>query len=302
LATTPRDSIRPVKGLRILVAALALGLALIVAPSAGAVITVGSNLSAPVDSSIGGDITAFPVAPLGGLTVSPVAGTVVGGNVKQDTNIALGWGTASLRVVHRESGGRIQVLVAGTPNMVPAGAGTFPLTAHLPIAKGDVVAIQATGSLDRAITTGATYLWGITSTFPPGGSPTVPNPGFADSELLYNAQIDPTNTFTLGAPTGGKKGKATVVVTVPNPGTVDAGSSNDKSLAVTAKKKKAKPLVARTTASAADAGQVTLTLRASKAGRKVLREKGKLRTTAKIVYTPAGGSPGAQTITVKLTK
>jgi hypothetical protein len=290
---------------RVGVVGLALIACLVAAPPAAATITVGSNLSAPIDSSIGGDITAFPIAPPGGVTVSPVVGTVVGGNVKQDTGITFGWGTASLRVMHAESGGRYQVLVAGTPNAIPVGVGRFPLAAHLPIAKGDVVAIQATGSLSRAITTGATYVWGITSTFPPGGSPTIPSPGFSNSELLYNAQIDPTNTFALGAPVGGKKGIATVVVTVPNPGAVDAGSFDDTSLAVTAKKKKKKkkkkgPLLSRVSATAADAGQVTLTLGASKAGRKVLKQKGKLSTTVKVVYTPTGGSASSQTFPLKL--
>ena len=107
---------------------------------------------------------------------------------------------------------------------------------------------------------------------------------------------------TLGATTGGKKGAATVVVTVPNPGTVVAGSSNDKTLAATAKKnkKKPKPLLARVSAAAADAGPVTLTLKASKAGRKVLSQKGKLKTTGKIVFTPTGGAAASQTIKLKL--
>jgi hypothetical protein len=287
---------------RVSIAVLAIAAALIAAPAAEGAITVGSSLSAPIDSSIGGDIIAFPTAPAGGQTISPVVGTVVGGNVKQDTSITSGWGTASLRVVHPVSGGQYQVLSAGQPNAVPSGSGTFPLAAHLSIAKGDIVAVQATGSLSRAVTTGATYLWRITSTFPTGGPPVTMSDGFTDAELLYNAQIDPSNTFTVGAPTGGKKGKATVVVTVPNPGTVDAGSVNDGSLAVTAKKKKkkAKPLLSRVTATAADAGQVALTLTASKAGRKVLREKGKLKATAKVVFTPTGGTAASQSIPLKL--
>ena len=292
---------------RVSIVVLAIAAALIAAPAAQGAITVGSSLSAPIDSSIGGDITAFPIAPPAGLTISPVVGTVVGGNVKQNTSITSGWGTVSLRVVHPVSGGQYQVLSAGQPNAVPSGIGTFPIAAHLSIAKGDIVAIQAAGSLARAITTGATYLWDITSSFPPGGPPSTISNGFTDSELLYNAQIDPSNAFTVGASTGGKKGKATVVVTVPNPGTVDAGSFNDGSLAVTAKKKKkkkkkkkAKPLLSRVTATAADAGQVTLTLTASKAGRKVLREKGKLKTTAKVVFTPTGGTAASQSIPLKL--
>jgi hypothetical protein len=283
---------------RISIAVLVTAAALIAVAPAQAVITVGSSLSAPIDNTIGGDITAFPIAPASSLTVSPVTGTVVGGNVKQGAG---GWGTTSLRVVHPVSGSSYQVLASGQANAIPAGVGIFPLAAHIPINKGDIVAIQASGVLSDAVTPGATYRWKITSTSPPGGPPTTYDPGFTNTELLYNAQIDPSNAFTVGAPTGGKKGKATVVVTVPNPGSVTAGSSNDSGLAATAKKKKkAKPLLALASATAADAGQVTLTLSASKAGRQVLRQKGKLKTTAKIVFTPTGGTAASQTIQLKL--
>jgi hypothetical protein len=275
--------------------------ALIAAPAARATITVGSDLSAPIDSGVGGDITLFLSAPARLVTTSPVAGTVVGGNVKQNTTITPGWGTASLRVVHPVAGGQYQVLSAGPPNVIPTGIGDFPVAAHLPIAKGDLVAIQATGSLNRAITAGSTYLWDITSLWPPGGPPRTLNPGFTDSEILYNAQIDPTNTFTLGTPTILKKGKATVVVTVPNPGAVSAGASNDSGFAANAKKKKKPgPLLLRASAAAPDAGPLTLTLSASKAGKKLLKQKGKLKVTARIVYTPTGGSAGSQTIQLKL--
>lgn len=287
---------------RIAVAVLAVGVSLIAAPAANALITVGSPLSAPIDSGVGGDITAFPVAPASELTTSPVVGTVVGGHVKQDTSVTPGWGTVSLRVVHHVSGSQYQVLTAGPPNVIPTGVGTFPVAAHLQIAKGDIVAIQATMSVNRAFTSGATYQWAITADVPPGGPPDLFNGGFADSEVLYNAQIDPTNSFTVGAPTGGKKGRASLAVTVPNPGTVDAGAINDARVGTAAKKKKSKPLLIRVTVNPTSAGPVTLDLTASKAGRKVLREKGKLKTTVKVVYTPTGGSASSQTVKLKLKK
>jgi hypothetical protein len=279
---------------------MSLGAALILAPAARATITVGSSLSGPVTIAIGGDITAFPTAPAAVLTTSPVTGTVVGGNVKQGPGGADAWGPTSLRVVHPAPGGLYQVVASGPANPIPAGAGIFPLAANIPIAKGDLVAIQGTHDLDGTATTGASYVWGLTTSFPAGGSPDMMLSGFADTQLLYNAQIDPSNAFTVGSPVGGRKGKATVGVTVPNPGTVVGGSFNDSGLAATAKKKKTKPLLSRVSATAADAGQVTLTLTASKAGRKLLRQKGKLKTTAKIVYTPTNGTAASQTIKLKL--
>jgi hypothetical protein len=290
-----------VREVRIAVAVLSLGAALIIAPAARATITVGSSLSGPVTIAIGGDITAFPTAPATLLTTSPVTGTVVGGNVKQGPSGADAWGPTSLRVVHAAPGGLYQVVASGPSNPIPVGAGIFPLAANIPIAKGDLVAIQGTDDLDGTATTGASYLWGLTTSFPAGGSPDMMLPGFNDTELLYNAQIDPSNAFTVGTPVGGKKGKATVGVTVPNPGIVVGGSFNDGGFAATAKKKKkTKRLLSRVSATAVDAGQVTLTLTASKAGRKLLHQKGKLKTTAKIVYTPTGGSAASQPIKLKL--
>ena len=304
-------------GVRSATAALVVGVSLLVVPSAGATITLGSSLTAPVDSGIGGDITAFPIRPPAGscseeattpscpaLTYSRVTGTVIGGNVKQDTSVTPGWGTASLRVMHNYSTHidfEYGVVGAGPPNVIPSGTGIFPLAAHVGISRGDIVAIQATGSLNRAISSGAAYWWGNTSTFPPGAVSWDLRAGFPDSELLYNVQIEPANTFFLGPPTGGKSGSASVLVNVPNPGTIDAGAINDAGLAAAAKKKRTrKPLLTRISGTRVDEGQVTLPLTASPAGRKVLRAKGKLKTTLKVVYTPTGGSSTTKTVPLKL--
>ncbi len=283
-------------------AASALGAVLAVPAVAQATITVGSSLAAPLapGSPIGGDITAFAVAPAAGSAVSPVNGTVTGGHIKQGSTSS---GNVTLRIVHRLANGDIQVLRTGPSNLFGAGAGVYPIKGGIPVAAGDIVAIEATLGLERAITPGAAYQWQSTSAVPVGGAPVTPSGGFADSELLYNAEIDPENSFSIGPPTVGKKGIATVVVTVPNPGALAAGSFNDSGLAASAKKKKkkkAKPLLSQVGATAADAGQVTLTIGASKAGRKVLRRKGKLRTMARIVYTPTGGTAASQTFELKL--
>jgi hypothetical protein len=289
---------------RIGVAILALGAVLYAAPAAQATITVGSDLSHAVTDSVGGPITALSFNPS---AVSPVNGTVVGFKVKESPGGSLSWGNVKARVL-RPVGPTMFDGVGTSPLIaVPttATANTiFSLPVQLPIAKGDSVGID-TGIggniVQSAPVAGATYgYWGppLTDSAPPS-APTPGNPG---RENLFNAQVDPSNVFTAGTPAILKKGKATVVVTVPNPGAISGGSSNDAGLAATAKKKKkkAQPLLARSSATAADAGPVTLTLSASKAGRKLLRDKGKLKTTAKIVYTPTGGSASTQTIQLKL--
>ncbi len=275
------------------------------APSAHATITVGSSLTAPLapGSAIGGDITAFAVLPAAGSTLSPVNGTVTGGHLKQGS---MSSGDVNLRIVHRLADGSIQVVATGPDNLFGAGAGTYPLKGGIPVAAGDIVAIRATLGVERAITPGAAYQFQSTSSVPVGGPPVAAIGGFADSELLYNAQINPSNSFTVGAPTVGKKGRADVVVTVPNPGRLDAGAINDNRFAVPAKNKKkrrkknSKPLLTRDTITPANAGPVTFALTASSAGRRILRKKGKLKTTVRFVYTPTGGSPSTQTIPLKL--
>jgi hypothetical protein len=284
---------------------LALGAVLFAAPAAQATITVGSDLSHAVTDSVGGPITAVSLNPS---AVSPVNGTVVGFKVKESPGGALSWGNVKARVL-RPVGATMFDGVATSPlTAVPttATANTiFSLPVQLPIAKGDSVAID-TGLggniVQSAPVVGATYgYWSpvLTDSAPPSA----PTPGSAGRENLFNAQIDPSNAFTAGTPTILKKGKATVVVTVPNPGAITGGSSNDAGLAATAKKKKkkkAQPLLARVSATAAGAGPVTLTLSASKAGKKLLREKGKLNTTAKVVFTPTGGTAASQSIPLKL--
>ncbi len=59
-------------------------------------------------------------------------------------------------------------------------------------------------------------------------------------------------------------------------------------------------MLTRDTITPATAGPVTFVLTASSAGRRILRKKGKLKTTVRFVYTPMGGSPSTQTIPLKL--
>lgn len=277
-------------------ASLAVAVGLLALPaSSGATITVGSDLTHPIDNTIGGPITAVPTVPAS-QSLSPVNGVIVGGHVKQG---AIGWGTVKIRVLQFLAGGLADALRTSTPTNVPAGTGIFPVSAQLAIGKGDRVAIDATGGLNEAVTVGDAYGWRLSSEIEDSDPPIALNPGITDTELLFNVEIEPTNTFSLSAPVIGKKGTATVVATVPNLGSLVAGAVSDKAV-VAKKKKKKQPLLTRVTATAADAGPVTLALRVSKSGRKKLREKGKLTVNAKVVYKPTGGASSTQTVVLKL--
>ena len=58
--------------------------------------------------------------------------------------------------------------------------------------------------------------------------------------------------------------------------------------------------IKRTSKSVAEAGRVTLVIKPSKAGKRILRRRGKLRVPVRVIFTPATGSPVAQTFKVKL--
>jgi hypothetical protein len=111
------------------------------------------------------------------------------------------------------------------------------------------------------------------------------------------------NTLTLGKAKAAKN-KVTVEATVPGAGTLAGGSANDKTLALTAakKKKKAKPPLTKSsqTLTTKTSQTVSLTLNLSKAGKSKLAKKGKLGVSIKATYTPIGGVAGVATTSAKL--
>ncbi len=138
---------------------------------------------------------------------------------------------------------------------------------------------------------------------PPPGPPAPPPPPPAT----------PSNAFSVGSSiTFGANGTATVTVVVPGPGVVTAsdgataGASTRAQIAQKKKKKKAKrkALIARTRVVATKAGPVKVKIRPSKAGKKALRRKGRLRVKVKLTYTPTGGTARSTTkrVTLKLKK
>lgn len=103
----------------------------------------------------------------------------------------------------------------------------------------------------------------------------------------------PSNAFTIGKLKLNKKnGTATLKVTVAGAGILTA---------VDAKRKAPKRIRKATVASAA-AGTVTLKLKPTGAGKKTLKNKGKLKFKAQLSFTPTGGTASTQTFKGSLTK
>ena len=94
----------------------------------------------------------------------------------------------------------------------------------------------------------------------------------------------PSNAFTLGKPKlDTKKGTATLTAKVPGPGKLKLAGTNVAPESKTAKK----------------AGKVKLKVKAHGAGARKLKQDGKVRLTAKVTYTPTGGTP--KTVSKQLT-
>lgn len=103
----------------------------------------------------------------------------------------------------------------------------------------------------------------------------------------------PSNSFTLGSKVVFRNGSTVVTVNVPGPGTVTAGQSTagaSRADASAKKKKKAPVLVKAVRKNATKAGPVKLTIKPTKAGKKVLRRKRKLTVRMKFTYRPTGGT------------
>lgn len=119
-----------------------------------------------------------------------------------------------------------------------------------------------------------------------------------------------SNAFTLGKLTvNKKKGTATLATTVDSPGTITVYDAKGPAVTIAAKKKKKKKkkkvaMIVKSTVNVTTAGPVTLTIKPSKAGKKILKAKGKLRVRVAIANKPTGGVVKTQykTITLKLKK
>ena len=93
----------------------------------------------------------------------------------------------------------------------------------------------------------------------------------------------PANAFRFSGKAQLRKGFTTMSVTVPGAGVLKAAQAR------VTKKKPA--LIRAVRVRASKAGKVSLKLKPTAAGKKVLAKKGKLKVSAKFTFTPTGGKP-----------
>jgi hypothetical protein len=282
--------------LRLCVAGVAAAglMALATAAPAGAVVTIGSNLGRAPDTSAVDNGSLFqstlPTASqaANGLT-SPVNGTVTQWRIRSGAG-----GTTSLQIFRPF--GATQFTGVGTSSAVtiPAGSiSTFPVS--LPISIGDRIGNRHDGSdggLQWFVSGPAAN--GTILFFVPhlndGDTRTVQGP--QSFEQLVNADINPTNTFTLGETTRNKKkGTATITANLPNPGELTASGKGVKAAGVA--------IVSKTVTAP---GATKLVIRAKGKKKQKLNDVGKVKLNAKLTFTPTGGTPATASRKVKLKK
>jgi len=128
---------------------------------------------------------------------------------------------------------------------------------------------------------------------PPGGN----NPPPGGNNPPPGGNNPPSNVFSVPRTTiSSKTGRATVSIKLPGAGKLE--------LVGTAKQGKKKIKVGRVVLTANKAGTFKLTLKPSKAAKKILTNKGKLKVTIKLTFTPNGGKAksSTRTVTLKLKK
>jgi hypothetical protein len=275
----------------IMLLALAATAVLCAASSAGASVTIGSNLTTPatLNTNCNGatcttanlTLNASNQAP-GGLT-SPVNGVVT-------TWRASAGGSAtdlSLRVLRPVAG----LTYTGAGTSAPASI-TFVSSAiatSLPIQLGDAIGLENRNSNNvLGANPGATQIYWRLPSLADGA--TLQGSSQNGIETLVQATIEPTSAFTVRAPVlNKKKGTATLTVRVPNPGTLDFMSKRAK-------------LATAPTKTVAAAGPVKFLVSATGKKLKKLKKNGKVNVSATFTFTPNFGVANTQSTRVTLKK
>jgi hypothetical protein len=281
-------------------ALLAMVAAVVALPaSAWGSVVVGSDLANPPDSngscSAVSDCTIVQTVSPRTLK-SPVSGVVTSWSTLGGSGTVGTFGTPRLRILREAAGGAYTAVRSGPVTSIPTSLGhpliTLSLSPGLPISQGDLVGIdQPSGTYlaDRSL---SGYTYGVWTTVLADGATRTPDAN-GSRELLFQATIEPTDTFTVGTVTRNKKkGTAALSLTLPNAGDLTASGKGAKIAAGGA----------AAISKAVGAGAAQLLVKAKGKQRKTLNSSGKVKLNVAITYTPTGGTPYTQSIKVKLKK
>jgi hypothetical protein len=267
---------------------VALALAIGAAP-AGASVTLGSLPPFPSGATGASDFVQFTVSSGDGYVV-PGNGTIT----SWSTNAIVGSNEMMTVKVFRKVADPIfyKVVVHDGPRNLASGLlNTF--STSLPVQAGDVLGVNSVNSNSNSIDAAAS---GDTfgSHFPGlnDGEQAAFPPNTAE-RINLSALFEPTNTVTVGTTSfNKKKGTATLNLNLPNPGDLTASGKGVK----------ASSAGGAVVSKSVGAGAAQLLIKAKGKQLKTLNQTGKVKLKVAITYTPANGSPGTQSVKVKLKK
>jgi hypothetical protein len=270
----------------------AVAAALATAGTAQATITIGSNLSSPQADNMPGcnfpctavnlSLPAANQAP-NGLT-STVNGTVTSWMAKANT------GTNLAMQALRPTGGTTYTSLNTSSAVNFAGplGGPFPTSQDLKV--GDTVGLRdSAGNLIYANTAGATSAVWFMGAGPLGdGTTRAADATGTNKEVLVQATIEPSSKLQFDAAVlNKKKGTATMVMRVPNAGTLSYPTNGMSITGPT---------------SVGSLGDFQLFIKATGGSLKKLKKKGKVGLAPTITFTPTNGNAAASSTKLTLHK
>jgi hypothetical protein len=262
--------------------------------SAGAAVTIGSNLARVPTSSANfsprptlsnSSLASDRQAP-GGLA-SPVNGTVVRWGIRVGDSTRL----TNLRIIRPLGGGFFTGAGTSASVVPPTNATTF-YKAHLPIRIGDYIGIDccsdgAPGAEFFVSGPAIRYEWQPSLANGGAGRPPLNTDLY---EVAVNAEI--TSTFAVDViRRNKKKGTATLTVSVAHAGEVTGAG---KGVRVANAAVISKPV--------SGPGSVQFLIKPKGKKRRKLNSAGKVKVRPKITYTPRGGESVTRSVGVKLIK
>jgi hypothetical protein len=195
-----------------------------------------------------------------------------------------------MKVFRRVSGINYQAVGHDGPRALTAGA-LNSFTTSIKAKPGDLLGMNdnsvnpPVSTACTSASTGNTVFFG-SGNLADGASGPIASP-VANTRLNISAVAEPTSDFSFGVLTRYKnRGTASIEVRVPNPGQITISGAGVKS---------------RSTAFAAPGGSQLRIVSAGKKRRK-LNRRGKVTVSPTFTYTPTGGAPRAQALTVPLKK
>jgi hypothetical protein len=273
---------------------LALGLATSAAPAAGSV-PIGQVATTTDNCSEQFDFAQMSVAAGTGYTVPSIGGIASWTVTSWSTRGGPDAGQMLTMKVFRPVTGLTYSVVGhdGPRVLAPNVVNTFAASPAFAVKPGDILGLHTDSDSAHCVhdsaLMGDVELFRDMSNLADGQSGDFET--FPGDRLNVDALLDPTNEFTLARTRRNKKrGTATLTVRVPNPGELTVSGKGVKASGAAISKTVAAP------------GDVKLKIAAKGKKRRKLNDRGKVKLSPRLTFTPTGGAPNTETAKLKLKK